>query len=830
MRVLFKHAALFFIAGFCATLNAQPPQMNFTVSGKVNEQGTDIPLEYVNVVIYSVRDSSLVSGSITHPDGTFSIQVNRPGRFYLTADFIGYEKTKVENITLNPGNPVFDAGTIVLKQATVGIEQVEIVSDRPYVSYHIDKKVVEVALNPSAQGGTAVDALQNVPSVQTDIEGNVSIRGNSNFTVLIDGRQSALSGSDALRAIPASSIEKIEIITNPSVKYDPDGTAGIINIISKTGKLNGHSAIVNLSAGNSPMYSGDITYSYKFDKLTFGAGLNYRNFGHDMFSITDQKTDRTDSLGRESTTIFKDDEGKMKMENFTVKGSVDYQLTKSNTVSVGGEFTDFSFKRNNSTKISQNNAFFDSVNNKQDFDIYQISSSGNASAPNSWQVKLGNRQVFNNNPENYFSVDLTVQNSEGDNSNFANRYLSDLNWQPIVQPELNKTAITNSTEKRYRVEANYANRFSDKFAIEAGYTLRIDMSKQTYNQFDMLYNNGEEPLGDMADIADFSRNINAGWAIVKGEIKTIKYSAGIRAETTNQSTTSQKDNFDYKYDSLVVFPSFSLSKEFNGGNQLQASYSKRINRPWDRMLSPFPNLSDGYFVFQPKPNLTPDYSNSFELNYQKSWGQSFVSIESFYRKTDHKMERLLIPLNDTLTMFTFKNMDYDKSVGGEVMANIKIAPWFILNTSASYYFYEEKGEFNDKVETVDNYNWETNLTCNFILPTKTRIQLIGQYEGPEVEIGAEESEVYWLSASARQEFFDRKLSATFRVEDIFSTRMNKQTTITGNTYLYSERWRKSPTVFISLSYRFNQQNGDRKRSGRPDDQNGNEGGGMDMDF
>ncbi|MEZ5146771.1 MAG: carboxypeptidase regulatory-like domain-containing protein [Bacteroidales bacterium] len=214
------------------TLFAQRPQgqgqggnmpANGVLTGKVLDKLTDVPMEYANVVLFSMRDSSVVAGTVTGVDGTFKMEQLKPGRFYVIANFIGYEKTYINDVKINPKQWTVDLGTILLNPASTNLDGVEVVADKARIEYKIDKKIVNVSQDIMSAGSSAVSVLENTPSVQVDIEGNVSLRGTSNFTVLIDGRPSVLEGSDALQQIPASSIEHIEIITNPSAKYDPDG-------------------------------------------------------------------------------------------------------------------------------------------------------------------------------------------------------------------------------------------------------------------------------------------------------------------------------------------------------------------------------------------------------------------------------------------------------------------------------------------------------------------------------------------------------------------------------------------------------------------------------
>ena len=237
------------------------------IKGKIIDNNTTQPLEFANIALFDKVDSTLISGTISSENGEFEMQGINFGQYYLVANYIGFNKSEVTNIIIDEINPLYVSGIIELIPATVEIGSIDVVADKSAVEFKLDKKVVNVSQVINAAGGTAVDVLENTPSVQVDIEGNVSLRGSSNFTVLIDGRPSVLSGADALRQIPASALENIEIITNPSAKYEPDGNAGIINLIMKKNAMQGVNGIVNATLGTGDKYRGDITLNYRTEKF-----------------------------------------------------------------------------------------------------------------------------------------------------------------------------------------------------------------------------------------------------------------------------------------------------------------------------------------------------------------------------------------------------------------------------------------------------------------------------------------------------------------------------------------------------------------------------------
>lgn len=802
-------------------LNAQPSMGIFTVKGKVLEQETQQPLEYVNVVIYSMRDSSLVAGTITSNDGTFEVVSKRPGKYYLTADFIGYEKQYVKEITLKPGSESFNTGKIHLKQTNLGIEEVEVVGERPFVSYQIDKKVIDVSRNPLAQGGTAVEALENVPSIETDIEGNVSVRGSSEFTVLIDGRQSPITGSDALKQIPASAIDKIEIITNPSVKYDPDGTAGIINIITKKGKLKGHSLSVNTSVGSSPMGSVDVNYTYRMKKANLYAGVGYRDFRMN-FETFDERT-TTDTLNN-SNYIRSERTGEMQHGNISLKGGMDYFLSNNNTISLGLNYNTFKFGRSFDSKIRS----------ISDTTTYQVSSTGYKVNPYTLQFTIGDKHEFGGNSEHYLTVDFLYQSRQGDTDDelfFSN---SNSDWIEIDDAlKLNEKALTSENARRARLEVNYALPVSDNLKIEAGYTMRMDRSDKDYKRF--LYNeesNGFVPNSEFDDKSNYSRDIHAVWALAKGKMFGVGYSFGLRGESTNRETSTEKEGNKYVYNYFGLYPSAAVTKEWENGHTLQANYSRRINRPRDWHLNPFPALSDGYTAQVPNPELEPEYSSALEVNYQKAWGSQFIALETFYRHTTNEIDRVYEIVDDTLLVRTMINLGEESRIGGELGGNVKVTKWWGINPVVTLYYYNVEGNYNNEYQTKSSTNTRVSLTNNFTLSSKTRIQLMGNYRGPSVSIDGDRQETYWVSAAFRQSFLDRKLTAVFRVDDIFGTRKRAGTSVSVNqetgsrTVTYSEGQRRSPMFVLSLNLNLNQ-NGN-KRNGRNSDDGGE--GGMDMEF
>ena len=283
-------SVFFYSIAFHTNSLSQAPAIIKHLKGQILDNETGHAVEYVTIAVINKKTKKLVTGTITDSEGRFAIKNIKEGNYYLEISFMGYKKKTIDNIEINDGNPVINLGSIKLERAEDLIEELEVFAEKGAVDYQIDKKVVNVSKQYTTVAGTAIDILENVPSVTVDVEGNLSLRGSTGFTVLIDGKPSALEGSEALVQIPASTIQNIEIITNPSVKFDPDGTAGIINVITKKNKLKGINGIANLNIGLDEKYGGDILLNFRKKKINFFVGADYNDRQYPGFEFSERRT------------------------------------------------------------------------------------------------------------------------------------------------------------------------------------------------------------------------------------------------------------------------------------------------------------------------------------------------------------------------------------------------------------------------------------------------------------------------------------------------------------------------------------------------------------
>ncbi len=778
------------------------------ITGKIIDQSTDQPMEYANVVIYSKRDSSLVGGTISNPDGSFKIEQVPYGRFYMTANFIGYNKVKKDSILILPRRKEVDVGDIILAPVATEIEGVVVKADKSPVNYKLDKKVINVSQDINSRSGTAIDVLQNVPSVTVDIEGNVTMRGSSNFTVLIDGKPSTLDGNDALQQIPAGTIDNIEIITNPSAKYDPDGVGGIINVVLKKQKLAGISGLLNLSAGTGDKYRGDVLLNYRTSKMNIYGGVDYNNFNFGGTQESYTETYRNDSTTFRNTSGSRD----FVREGLTFKGGVDFYLNDNNTLSLGARGGNYGFVMESMSEI-QNYLMMESNSE------YSLNENISERSGKYYNIDLNFDHQFSD-PGHKLTAMAYYSFRGGDDESEQNAYTTDNNFE-ILPGDVSR--IRNNTEDgrdQFRFKLDYVKPFTQKSKLESGYQSRLSKNDQEYFFYD--YDNGtnEWILNDFyTNSFNFSRNIHALYTTYSNEILGIGYQLGLRGEYTDREIENIMADESYVIDRFDFFPTLHLSKQINETNQIMASYSRRINRPRGFFLDPVESYMDEYNIRKGNPALEPEYIDSYELGYQKSINRNFINLEGYYRVTQNGITRITELNEDDIFVQTFDNLSSEYALGAELMVNAQLFKWFRLNASANVYDYRiEGGVVNTTSGENRSTNWDFRANGTIMIKDATRVQLSSFYRSPSISAQGEREGFMSTSLAIRQDFFSGKLSTTLQVQDIFSQMQHEFTNYGDNYYAFNIFQRETPIVNLTLSYKINnyKQQMNRQNSGLDD--------------
>jgi outer membrane receptor protein involved in Fe transport len=745
-------------------------------------------------------------GAVSAKGGVFYVDEISYGMYYAVVNFVGYQKETVTKVMVSPRSPEVTMDTIWLHQAINSLDAVEIVSERTFVEYKIDRKVVTVGKDLNASGGTAVEALENVPSVQVDVEGNVSLRGSSNFQVLINGKPTPLTGSDALEQIPVSTIKNIEIITNPSAKYDPDGMTGIINVVLKENVISGLSGMIESSIGTNEKYKLNGIVSYRNKKFNAFVGANYRSdyrpgTGHSelenyyddttMYRITDLDRFRTHA-------------------NYSVKVGMDFYLNKRNTWGFEGSFDQKDFTKDFSSTIHE---YFDPTVYEQ-FRVSQ--NTGGRGGP---RFSLSSHWDHDfTKPETTLITTAYYSNVNDEDFDENLEYLSD-----ITYTELNTLLSAMRTEENmlrhdFRLKSDYERKIGEKGKFEAGYQIRMESDDKEFvvSDFDELADTWVHSDTMSADLT-FKRNIYALYSTYGNQYKKIGYKVGLRAETTDRLTVTDGEESS-KIQGFHLFPSVHLSRDLGKTQQVMLSYSRRVRRPGGWELSPFPMYISSTFMRYGNPDLQPEFISNFDLSYQKRIKSSFVSVEGYYRTAQNKITRINMVEKSGLSVMTFDNLERDIATGVELMGNFNFSKWLNYTISGSVYYYELIGE--SETQSYDNssvnYDFRNNLT--FRIGSFSRLQLSAFYRGPSATATGN-MEAFWMSnATYAVNLFKNKVTLSLRVRDIFETAQHSMETIGPNYYTYNFFNREGRVFYLTASYKLN--NYKQKRSGGMQEVNG----------
>lgn len=772
------------------------------IKGTVKVMQTEDPLEYANVVLYKKSDSSIVTGTVTNEEGEFNMSDVPFGMYYMEIDFIGFHAKNLHEVKVNPKSQKVDIGTVYLEEASQELEGVQVTADRVQVEYKVDKKVINVEKDFSAQGGSAVDVLENVPSVQVDIEGNVELRGTENFRVLINGKPSVLDGSDALQQIPANRISNIEIITNPSAKYDPEGTGGIINVIMKEQKEKGLNGRIKASAGVGDKYEASANLNYKTGSVNFFTSLDYRDFNFDMTRNFEQER----YISEDSTaSLDQNMERTMNRSGYSVKGGMDYYINDNSTLTFSAQTGTFGFGMN---------AFSKTLRTNQDFSRYEISDSYFDIDRNYYTLSMDYQNNFDDNGHQ-LNTSIFYSNSSNTDENYWDNFLSNEEWESINETGTRNEIYQESKEDELQVKADYTRPISNN-ELEIGYMGTYDLSNENY--LTKSYEN-EQWVTDEGSYNeyDFHRFIQALYATFSGKAIGIDYKLGLRGEYTNrelEKTTNEK----YTIDRFDIFPSAHLSKEINSGEQVFLSYSKRIQRPRSWFLDPFERQANEYTMRIGNPNLEPEYTDSYELGYKKSFNGSFVSIETYHRRTQNEISRIQTLGENDKTIMTFENVDEEKSTGIEATINASIFKWWNLNASGSLFRYSLEGDVSTQNVSSESNNWNLRFNNNLRLPSDLQLQLTAMYIGPSATSQGEREGFFMTNAAIKKSFLENNLTLSLSGRDLLQS-MNHEMTSSGpgfKSFNYFER--ESPIFTFSVSYSFNNYKEKRKEKDPSDQQ------------
>jgi len=751
------------------------------IRGQVVCGHTGNPIEYATV---AVADSAgkLVNGAVTSAAGDFVVSGISPGTYHLEISFVGYEKQKIPSVVIREKKDVSDAGKITLTPVSKTLDEVSVTGELKGIEHKVDRQVVNVAQQTNAAGGTLADVLQNIPSVRVDADGNVTLRGSSNFTLLIDGKPSILTGSESLKNIPAETVEKVEVITNPSARYEAMGVSGILNVITKKKQLQGTDAIISASVATGDKYTGNFKISNRNRFATVFAEAAYAS----KWQHTSSWSDRSVTSGEKPLTESVSDTRQLYRLDAQGKAGADIPVAGKNALSFFVQGGSWQFSRGIDalfTTTVLNNPVATEIVTREDFKVQNNFIGGD----------LCYLHRFGQNKEHTLTIDL------------FDSYLENTSPDTYTEPELGGMQQINNESFRnnLRFKADYALPVGENNKLEAGLQADLQKSHYLYDYRVKAGDSGWISNDSLSGTMDYRRDLLAAYAVWSGKVLGIDYQAGLRAEQTLQEIgyTAGTGNAGYNY--FDLFPTVHLSKALGDVHQLSLSYSRRINRPTEWQLSPLLYSSDRFYLRRGNPDLQPEYIDAIELGYNLQLKNFDLSMEGYARKSRNSINSVILEDHD-IFYETYENLEHEFNLGTDLQVIWKPWRWLKLDFGSSLYYAWWDGVLSNG-EVLKNHTPDLNCTFRpvFMITPITDLTFQAIWYAPSRNVQGLTSSFYYFDFIFRQQFLKKRLILTVRTHNTFDTGLY-HFTASGEGFS-TESWYRyeGPVVIAGLSWKIN---------------------------
>lgn len=777
--------------------------------GQVIDDNSGMPLEYATISVFSMRDSSLVGGGLSDSEGMFSVDI-RPGKMYGVVEFLGYEALRIADISMTrdqiqSGQREIDLGILKMTEGGTLLDEVEIRAEKSETQFSLDKRVFNVGQDLANRGGTAEDILNNVPSVSVDIEGAVSLRGSEGVRILIDGKPSGLVGNgnaNGLRSIPSNMIEKVEVVTNPSARYDAEGMAGIINIVLKKDTGSGFNGSFDLTGGYPGQFGVGMNVNYRKNNLNWflniglskrtnpGSGYFYseRNLRDTLFI---SENFRTQNRGGLSNSIrFGADYFLSQKENITTA----FLYRKSNEDNESTlNYNDYLFNYPEN-RVDSYYRYDDQEEREKDIDISIL-----------YNKEFSSREHALSATAQYSKSTETQKSDYSEGANVGN-----VPNKTIAIPT--QRSDNTEGEKNWLFKMDYTKPLGNKdHRYELGSQVSIRNISNDY-LVEEIQDDVWQNLNGLSNDFQYNENILAFYSTYGNRYGKFSYQAGLRFEASQVKTELIETNEinDRSYSNF--FPSLHLNYDLAANHALQVSYSRRLRRPHFRMLNPFFSFSDNRNFFTGNPNLDPEYTDSYEVGQIKYWDNLTLSTSIFYRHSTGDFQYLRTLNADGTTISKPQNLGTRDESGLEVTAQYKGGKWLRLDANVNLFQLNSSGTFEGLDFSTENFTWSSRFTSQVTFWSNTDLQIRYNYRGPRNTAQGSRRGAGSLDLGLTKDFLSNNLSATLSVNDVFNSRKRIGVTDILDYYDKSEfQWRSRSTT-LTLSYRLNQKKKKNQRS------------------
>ena len=791
---MIRNTTLIFIF-FLITLASLGQSRKIVLSGIISDAESSEPLPYATVSVYN-RNGDLADGGIADENGVFKLNLP-PNDYSLNFEYIGFESVTID-IKPYPNN--INIGTVKLISSFDSLEGVDVVGQSAEVEIRLDKRVYNVSKNNLIRGGTVSDVLENVPSVSVDIDGNIELRGNNNVRILVDGKPSGLiglGGIDALTRLPAESIEKVEVITSPSARYQAEGTTGIINIILAKRFLKGLNGVFNLSAGRNDTYSGSANLNYRNGKFNFFTNSGYSDRTNKGRAVQDNVyTDPLESVER----YVEERQFNRRRQGFNVNIGLDYQMTEKTSLTMS--YLTNERDGDDSTINEQSQYQIDGVlvTNRYEKEIDREDSN---------QFSVDFEHQFNKQGHKLTATLQTEKNDETETSDI-NSFFE--NGQPSDDSEINRTV---ENQERNLAQLDYVFPIDKNTQFEAGYRgtdnkRKIDFEVQIIDE-----NDNATVDENLSNVLDFEQEVHALYSQYGKKFNTFSFLAGLRFENTrifveqldSSSPLNNKSYNDY-------FPTLNLGWEISPTASITLGYNRRISRPNAWTLNPFQSRSSKTSYFQGNPKLDPSYSNGIDIGYLKQFKKVTLNSSVYYRKSTDAVSRVAIVTDETVFVNGIEtpvirrlpiNLGTEEQFGVEFNTSLRLIKGMRTNASVNFFRRIEKGNYQGISYDSNNTSWSGNLSNSYRLPFAVQSQFSVRYRGPNESSFGKSKGFLYTDLALSKDILNDNATINFRFSDLFNTGKYDYQTITPVAVTDGIYQRREPTYTLTFTYRFRQE-------------------------
>ncbi len=780
------------------------------LKGKVIDEGTEQALGYATISVYSVKDSSLVTGGITDDAGIFAIEV-APGNYYADITFLAFETKTIENITISPNKLTADLGVIGISSDATTLQEVEVRAEKSRMQMSLDKRVFNVGKDLANSGGNAAEVLDNVPSVAVDVEGNVSLRGSGNVRILVNGKPSGLIGisnTDGLRQLPADLIDRIEVVTNPSARYEAEGNAGVINIILKKDSESGLNGSFDLNAGQPDRYGAAVNLNYRKNDLNI-----FANYGANYRSSPGGGSTYQEFLSNNTLFISQQDRERTRggFSN-SIRAGLDYFFNENNILTSA-----FTYRMSNDANISEIE-YRDYINSLDNLSGISIRRDEESELEPNLEYALTFRRNFDRHKDQELVIDFRYQdNTEVEESDIRERYFTP-EFVESDAPNLFQHSYNEEIERQMIAQLDYIHPFGEEGKFEIGYRSSFRFINNDFFVEEFMMGDWTE-LPGVSNEFRYNEDVYAAYAIFGNKYGRFSFQLGARAELSNIRTELFETNEVNDRNYLNFFPSTHISYELPSQNAVQLSYSRRISRPrfWD--LNPFFSFSDARNFRSGNPNLDPEFTHSIEFGHLKYWDNASLSSSVYYRHTDGVIDRIQTIDNQGNTISQPQNLAEEDAFGAEMTFSVSPYKWWDVDGSVNFYRSIVNGGNLAPNLQADFYSWFTRINSKMEVFKFMDAQLRLNYRAPRNTTQGRDKAEYYMDLAFSKDILKNKGTITLSARDVFNTRKRRFITQGANFYREGDFQWRARQVILTFNYRLNQKKRDRGRD-RGDDYDG----------